>query len=443
MYTVDGATAVPATPISLSDAGLRERDDLQEWVIAHPEILGPDVLVITFEYDRWRSSTGDRERDRLDVLGIDRDGRLVVAELKRDKAPETVEMQAIKYAALASRFTEDDLVEQLARSLRQRTGSAVEEDEARATLLDWVVELDAEVLSQPRIVLVAGSFPPVVTSTVHWLNQMGVHITLQSVQAYRVFEDRTIVTVSQLYPLPEVEELLVSPSRVNDTVDAKQRRRREGSTVVRLVRSGQIADGTELVMRPTTSVDASTRSEIEAWLADNPDRARAVWRNDSRAPIEWAVNGERYRPTALVNIALAAVGVTRSVRGPEWWVLPDGRSLVEAAGPAAGGAFDWGPLHAAMAALPTGRWTTYGDLAAQMGTAAQPLGQHIANCPDCPNAQRVLGSDGRPRPNFAWSDPTDRRTQREALEGEGVTFSDGRASTRQRLAPSELAAVTG
>jgi hypothetical protein len=47
-------------------------------------------------------------------LGIDGDGRLVVAELKRDQAPDTVEMQAIKYAAGASRFTEDTLVEQFA-----------------------------------------------------------------------------------------------------------------------------------------------------------------------------------------------------------------------------------------------------------------------------------------------------------------------------------------
>ncbi|WP_394217158.1 hypothetical protein [Brachybacterium vulturis] len=101
VYAIEDGAAVPLPAVSLADAGLRERDDLQEWVLARPEILGPDVMVVAFEFDRWQDSRGDRQRDRLDVLGLDADGRLVLAELKRDKAPDTVEMQAIKYAAMA------------------------------------------------------------------------------------------------------------------------------------------------------------------------------------------------------------------------------------------------------------------------------------------------------------------------------------------------------
>ena len=110
VYSIKEGTAVPLETVSLAEAGLRERQDLQEWVLARPEILGPDVMVIAFEFDHWQNSKGDRQRDRLDVLGLDADGRLVLAELKRDDAPDTVEMQAIKYAAMASRFTEADLV---------------------------------------------------------------------------------------------------------------------------------------------------------------------------------------------------------------------------------------------------------------------------------------------------------------------------------------------
>ena len=77
-------------------------------MLAHPEIQGPDVMIVAFEFDRWRGSTsGERERDRLDVLGLGTDGRLVVAELKRDRAPETVNMQAIKYAAMTFRTMDD------------------------------------------------------------------------------------------------------------------------------------------------------------------------------------------------------------------------------------------------------------------------------------------------------------------------------------------------
>ncbi|WP_328949275.1 hypothetical protein OG778_14505 [Streptomyces sp. NBC_00184] len=43
-------------------------------------------------------------RDRLDVLGLDATGRLVVVELKRGTADRDVHLQAITYAALVSRF---------------------------------------------------------------------------------------------------------------------------------------------------------------------------------------------------------------------------------------------------------------------------------------------------------------------------------------------------
>ena len=64
-------------------------------MLVHPEMLGPDVKVVAFEFGRWTATSGALARDRLDVLGLDRDGRLVVVELKRDQAPDTVDMQAL------------------------------------------------------------------------------------------------------------------------------------------------------------------------------------------------------------------------------------------------------------------------------------------------------------------------------------------------------------
>ena len=119
-------------------------------------------------------------------------------------------------------------------------------------------------------------------------------------------------------------------------------------------------------------------------------------------------------------------------------VLPDGRDLTTAAGSASGGGFDWSLLHRLMAALPPGRWTTYGDLADLVGTAAQPLGLHISRCEECANAHRVLGADGRVRPNFAWTDPTDDRKPEDLLREEGIEVTDGVISPAHRLAPAEL-----
>jgi len=340
---------------------------------------------------------------------------------------------------MSSRFTEETLVEQYGRFLA-RSGQTVDGETARQRLLDHAGELDPEELRRPRIVMVAGSFPPVVTSTVVWLTEMGLDITLQRVQAYRVFDDRTVVTVSQLFPVPDVEEFTISPQRAEvRAVEQRRQQGREKSTVVRLVSLRTIPDGTVLQLRPTTEVTAEVRAAIEEWVAQDPPRGRAVWHNDRRRPMEWEADGQRYRPTEIVRRMLAeAAGVERSVRGPSWWVMEDGRDLPTVAGVPDRGTFDWTELHDVMSALPAGRWTTYGDLAAVIGTAAQPLGQHLTTCTSCTNAHRVLGADGRPRPTFRWSDPTDHRTQQGALENEGVNFSEGAAHPASRLGPADL-----
>ncbi|HEV7806574.1 MAG TPA: hypothetical protein VGO80_12190 [Solirubrobacteraceae bacterium] len=212
VFAIDGRHATAAQPITMAEAGIREREHLQEWVLANPRILGPGVLIVTSEFDRWESKTGT-EKDRLDILGIDTTGRLVVAELKRDAAPQTVEMQAIKYAAMASRFDIDVLADAHAAFAR-KTASGPDTSAEAAELLESHTEyrLSPETLRTPRIVLIAGSFPATVTATTVWLTEMGLDITLIRVQAYRTSGD-VVVTVSQHYPPPDVEAFTVAPTR--------------------------------------------------------------------------------------------------------------------------------------------------------------------------------------------------------------------------------------
>lgn len=99
VFTASGAKATRVDQIAIEDLGLTERGHLQEWVITYPAIIGPGVLIITFEFDQWIAANGATRRDRLDVLGLHRDGRLVIAKLTRGLTPNTVELQAIKYAA--------------------------------------------------------------------------------------------------------------------------------------------------------------------------------------------------------------------------------------------------------------------------------------------------------------------------------------------------------
>jgi alkylated DNA nucleotide flippase Atl1 len=98
-------------------------------------------------------------------------------------------------------------------------------------------------------------------------------------------------------------------------------------------------------------------------------------------------------------------------------------------------------LHQILEDLPSGRWTTYGDLADAIGTAPQPLGAHLNTCRQCLHPWRVLTAAGRVAPEFAWNDATDQRDPQELLLGEGVGFVNGVADPERRLTSDELATL--
>lgn len=210
LFTVDGAKATIVERVDLAEVELKERQHLQEWILANPDVIGSGTEIITSEYDRWQTSEGDPVHDRLDVLGIDTDGRIVVVELKRGVAPHTVHMQAINYAAMVSRLTPNDIAD-LYTTWRTERGENLA-DEAALTRLTTERLMTAESIRRPRIVLVASDFPASVTSAVVWLNEQGVDISLIRYRAYRLSDGQLVVSFSKLFPVPDVEEFTIGRS---------------------------------------------------------------------------------------------------------------------------------------------------------------------------------------------------------------------------------------
>lgn len=103
----------------------------------------------------------------------------------------------------------------------------------------------------------------------------------------------------------------------------------------------------------------------------------------------------------------------------------------------------WVALAQVLAAVPAGAWTTYGDVAAVIGTHPVPLGQRLANHP-VPNAHRVLAAGGTVAPAFRWLDPARTDAPRDVLRSEGVEIDEsGVANPAQRLSAEELATLAG
>jgi alkylated DNA nucleotide flippase Atl1 len=101
---------------------------------------------------------------------------------------------------------------------------------------------------------------------------------------------------------------------------------------------------------------------------------------------------------------------------------------------------DWSLVHRAVAALPTGCWTSYGDLASLVGSSGIAVGRHLVDNMDrMSDAHRVLRSDGRVADNFRWPRNADRGDIYDVLREEGISISDGGiADPAQRLTSQDL-----
>jgi hypothetical protein len=343
LFTMAGSVATPAQMVSLEEAGLANRTDLQDWLASNPEILGPAVKIVTFDLEGPAGGAGPAQ-DRLSVLGLGQDGRLVVGELKWGRTSDT-DVGAIKFAAQASRMVPESLAEHYARfhSRHQFTMSA---EEAFAELQSHAPDLSTESLRRPRIVLLARDFSPVLTSSVVWLSEVGLDLRLVQVSAFRSYgggmtggPDAPMISVKQVYPLRDVEDFTISPERaLAREAEESKKRAQDASTVRRLVCTDSVAEGTMFTLSPRSDIGSDLRAQLEDWLNEDPVRRTAHWQNRPSGPLVWDADKASYTPAALVrHIVEEATGVSRDFPGTQWWRDPAGWTMVELAGPLSGG----------------------------------------------------------------------------------------------------------
>lgn len=207
LYDMTDGSLTKVAGTTFKDEKVLERTHLQAAVRDHIGVLGGGLMVVAEEFGDFE----DNHR-RIDLLCIDKSARLVVVELKRTEDGGHMELQALRYAAMVSVMTFEELVTTYAR-FRQRVGKDENDrDEARAELLDWIeeVEDDEPVVSREvGIILAAADFSQEITTTVLWLNEFhATDIRCVRLSPYR-HEGRLLLDVQQVIPLPEARELMV------------------------------------------------------------------------------------------------------------------------------------------------------------------------------------------------------------------------------------------
>ena len=169
------------------DGGCSCRRRLRE----HPEFIEDGLFVISDEFSDWEDAWR-----YIDLLCIDSEGNLVVVELKRGDGVH-MELQAIRYSAMMANSSTQRIIEGHGRYLSNRNNNESPEERIRAHLGLGVDEEISIATERPRIVHVSEDFNKEITTSVFWLNGMGLDITCVRVRSYRL-EGKLLLDIDQV-----------------------------------------------------------------------------------------------------------------------------------------------------------------------------------------------------------------------------------------------------
>lgn len=213
---------------TFSELLFREREHLQEWIAATPEALGEELLIIQKEFDGF-----DDTRERLDLLAVDKQGRLVVIENKLDDTGRDVVWQALKYASYCSTLKKAKVAE----IFRTYLTACGEETSAEEILTDFLEadDFDSLVLNrgnEQRLILIAANFRREVTATVLWLLTHGIDIRCIKVNPF-MMGDEILLNFEQIIPTPEAADYMIGISEKEAEVKQAEGVERQSHTLRR------------------------------------------------------------------------------------------------------------------------------------------------------------------------------------------------------------------
>lgn len=200
LYRVSADRLDPVQRTTFAAESLFERKDLQRLLRHDISPIGEDLMVIAEEYGDWEECNR-----RIDLLCLSKSAGLVVVEIKRTEDGGHMELQAIRYAAMVSSMTFEQVVGAYAASKQ------TEPDLVREELLEFLEvssEEEVEWTGDVRIVLVSSNFSTELTTAVLWLNLHELDITCIRLRPYRLGSE-VLVDATQIIPLPEAEDYAV------------------------------------------------------------------------------------------------------------------------------------------------------------------------------------------------------------------------------------------
>ncbi|EHO12580.1 endonuclease NucS domain-containing protein [Myroides odoratimimus] len=219
-----------------------EVNHLQKYITNSIEVLGDDLLVISTEFSNWADSNR-----RIDVLCVDKEGNLVVIELKRTQEGAHMELQALRYASMVANMTYETTLNCFSSYLR-KIGSTEEAGIILSNFLGGINEDDFG--KRVRIILVSADFGVELTNSVLWLNEQDLDITCFKISIQKDKEE-LYYDIQQIIPLPEAIDYQVKQKeKIEEERQIRKEGLREQSIVLKLFDLGKIKIGDSFILKP-------------------------------------------------------------------------------------------------------------------------------------------------------------------------------------------------
>lgn len=199
------------TETTFYESNLKERQHIEEWLRKNPEIMGEELLIIGHEYDDFENN------ERIDLLAIDKEGNLVVIEVKRDNSGISVDFQALKYVSYMSRRTLKEIIEIYSKYIDDNSLQLDPIQEIMEFLnVDDESLLNDMINNTQRIIIIGKEFDKRVLSVCAWLYENGINVKCISIKPYK-YNEEIFIDTNQIIPPEKIEEYYINKkSRISN-----------------------------------------------------------------------------------------------------------------------------------------------------------------------------------------------------------------------------------
>lgn len=244
IYKVLNDSFIKLTNTTFEAENLYEVNDLQKYISNSIDVIDPNLLVISTEFSDWEDS-----RRSVDILCIDKEGNLVVVELKRTQGGGHMELQALRYSAMLANMKFEKAIKTY-ESYLEKIGVAADAEHELLKFLEWEEIQEEEFAQDVRIILISADFSIELTTTILWLNERDIDIKCVRIRLQKD-NDSLYFDIQQIIPLPEASDYQV---RLNEKAVeerfVRRERKREQSIVTKLFNSNKLKVGQKVFLKP-------------------------------------------------------------------------------------------------------------------------------------------------------------------------------------------------